>query len=48
MKTTKEFMIKQKEEEEKNNQKQNKCFICHDIVDQEKKKESKVAMGHGK
>ena len=38
MKTTKEFMIKQKEEEEKNNQKQNKCFICHDILDQEKKK----------
>jgi hypothetical protein len=45
MKTTKEFMIKQKEEEEKNNQKQGKCFICHDIVDQEKKKKARWQWG---
>ena len=45
MKTTKEFMIKQKEEEEKNNQKQDKCFICHGIVDQEKKKKARWQWG---
>ena len=45
MKTTKEFMIKQKEEEEKNNQKQDKRFICHDIVDQEKKKKARWQWG---
>ena len=45
MKTTKEFMIKQKEEEEKDNQKQGKCFICHDILDQEKKKKARWQWG---
>ena len=45
MKTTKEFMIKQKEKEEKNSQKQDKCFVCHDIVDQEKKKKARWQWG---
>ena len=45
MKTAKDFMIKQKEEEEKNKQKQDKCFICHDIVDQDKKKKPKWQWG---
>jgi len=38
MKITREFMIKQKEEEEKINKKQNQCFICNDFIDPEKKK----------
>jgi hypothetical protein len=38
MKTTKEFVIKQKEEEEKINKKQNQCFICNNHIDPEKKK----------
>jgi hypothetical protein len=38
MKMTREFMIKQKEEEEKINKKQNQCFVCNDFIDPEKKK----------
>lgn len=38
MKMTREFMIKQKEEEEKINKKQNQCFICNDFIDPEKKR----------
>jgi len=38
MKTTKDFVIKQKEEEEKINKKQNQCFICNNNIDPEKKK----------
>ena len=45
MKATKEFMIKQKEEEEKNRQKQDTCFICHHILDQEKKKKARWQWG---
>jgi hypothetical protein len=45
MKTAKDFMIKQKEEEEKNKQKQDKCFICHNILDKEKKKKARWQWG---
>jgi hypothetical protein len=38
MKMTREFIIKQKEEEEKINKKQNQCFICNDFIDPEKKR----------
>jgi len=41
MKTAKEFFIKQQEEEEQLIKKQNQCFICHKIVDQEKKKKAR-------
>ena len=38
MKTAREFMIRQKEEEEKINKKQNQCFVCNNIIESEKKK----------
>ena len=38
MKTTKEFVIKQKEEEKKMNEKQNRCFICKKHIEPGKKK----------
>ena len=41
MKTTKEFFVKQQEEEEQLIKKQNQCFICHNIIDQDKKKKAR-------
>jgi hypothetical protein len=38
MKTTEEFVIKQKEEEAKIKQRQNQCFICNAIIDGDQKK----------
>ena len=38
MKTAKEFFIKQQEEEKQLTMKQSQCFMCHKIVEEEKKK----------
>ena len=44
MKTTKEFFVKQQEEEQLI-KKQNQCFICHNIIDQDKKKKARWQWG---
>ncbi|HSA72700.1 MAG TPA: hypothetical protein VLD84_01985 [Nitrososphaeraceae archaeon] len=45
MKTTKEFVIKQKEEEAKIKQRQNQCFICNAIIDGDQKKNPRWQWG---
>lgn len=45
MKTAKEFFIKQQKEEEQLSKKQNKCFMCHKIIDEEKKKKARWQWG---
>ena len=45
LKTSKEFFIKRQEEEAQLTKKQNQCFICHKIVDQEKKKKARWQWG---
>jgi hypothetical protein len=45
MKTTKEFIIKQQEEEEQLIKNQNQCFICHNIIEHEKKKKARWQWG---
>lgn len=45
MKSAREFSVKQQEEKEQLIKKQNQCFICHKIVDPEKKKKSRWQWG---
>jgi len=45
MKTTEEFVIKQKEEEAKIKQRQNQCFICNAILDGGQKKNPRWQWG---
>jgi hypothetical protein len=45
MKTTEEFVIKQKEEEAKIKQRQNQCFICNAILDGDQKKNPRWQWG---
>ena len=45
MKTTEEFVIKQKEEEAKIKQRQNQCFICNAIIDGDQKKNPRWQWG---
>ncbi|MGB8573000.1 MAG: hypothetical protein WCD19_00940, partial [Nitrososphaeraceae archaeon] len=45
MKTTEEFVIKQKEEEAKIKQRQNQCFICNAIIDGNQKKNPRWQWG---
>lgn len=45
MKMTREFIIKQKEEEEKIKTKETQCFICNIIIEPEKKKKPRWQWG---
>ena len=45
MKTAREFFIKQQEEEEQLRKIQNQCFICHKIIDEQKKKKARWQWG---